>query len=93
MHSGSSNINVPVDCEVAASGYARRGDTPSPRQRFVRVQRNLKPGDTLLNPGTNSLHGVLDAQPEYVTITSGLGPMTVLWSELQDVVWKVEDED
>lgn len=91
MHSGSSNIKVPVDCEVAARGLATIGDAPAPKQRFVRVNRNLKPGDTLLNPGTNSLHRVLKVH-KGVDITSKLGPLTVTWDELEAAVWKVEHE-
>lgn len=91
MHSGSSNIKVPVDCDVAVSGFAARGDSPSPPQRFVRIERGcLESGDLLLNPGTNSLHRVLKVH-KGVDISSKLGSLTVTWDELVDVLWKVED--
>lgn len=94
MHTGSSNINVPVDVSVKAKGRALRDGKLAPNQRFERIERDLKPGDLLMNPGTNSLHRVLDVRPGVsgvtgITISTKLGPIVLVWEELEDVLWKV----
>lgn len=93
MHSGSSNIKVPVDVSVDAKGRAIRDGDLAPTQSFVQVERyNLKPGDWVMNPGTNQLHRVVRVSP--LGIVMNVDPTSdeetfAEWDDAVAALWKV----
>lgn len=98
MHSGSSNINVPVDVSVKAKGRALRDGKLAPNQSFARIARgDLDAGDWLYNPGTLQLHRVIKATSYGVTITvkpcetEGIQHVASWerWEDVMAVLWKV----
>jgi hypothetical protein len=90
MHDSSSMFNVPVDVSVRAHGIASRDGRVAPRQRFVRIESGgLEPGDTVLNPGSMTVHRIVSVGDDSVMLTIRNGRHVVRWDDLIEACWKV----
>lgn len=93
MHTGSSTINVPIDCDVKATGTVLRGQDAAPRQRFVPARRHeIKTGDWLLNPTSAELHRVLETDAEAAVLSTAIGPLVVAWEDIEESTLRVAYE-
>jgi hypothetical protein len=91
MHESDSTIRVPVDVGIEAAGQATREGKLAPHQRFLPVDRSLKPGDVLLNAGTLKLYTVLAVTDAGVWLQTDAGPATFSWEDVQAAAWQVRE--